>query len=453
MKIFILNPLIYSKRKSIMNVRLRQPLSLAYIASLLLKEGYEIKFLDANVLNYNANQSASEIKEYNPDILILTSTPVDRWECPNSYIDSVFEIINKAKINPTILTGSHGSLTPDWIFKKCSVQYIVRGEPEMIVLNLVNTIKNDDDLEKVKGISYKKDNKIFHNQDAPRIENLDDLPLPAYHLLPMNKYKYGFSDLPQPFSIVMTSRGCLFNCIFCLKAMSREKYITRSPENVISEIEYLIKNFNIKSIFFQDWEFTINKERIEKICDLISGKNLKFLWGCNARANDLSDNLVKEMKEAGCMRINIGFESGSQEILDKANKNIKLEDLKKAIKICQLNNINIGMYAMLNLPGEDRETIKETVVFFVKNRIESMTPNFPIPYFGTKLFEMLKNQRKNNFTWDNIEKYAGRIDVSLSPKKARFFYRYFKLQSKFGKYFWLSLSFYKYFFRTLKQRI
>ncbi|MDP2946749.1 MAG: radical SAM protein [Nanoarchaeota archaeon] len=407
-----------------MNTRPRQPLDLAYIASLLLKNNYEVKFLDANVLKYDADKTVSEIKTYNPDILILTSSPVDRWECPNSYIDSVFEVINKAGIRPTILTGSHGSLTPERIFEKCDVDYIVRNEPEIIVSNLVEALTKNEDISKIKGVSHRVDDKIINNEDASRIENLDKLPFPAYELLPMDRYKYSSSDLPQPFSIMLTSRGCPFSCSFCLKTMSKGDYMVRSSENVVDEIEYLVKNFKIKSIFFQDWEFTINKKRVEQICDSIINKEIKVFWGCNARANDLSEELVGKMKKAGCVRINIGFESGSQKILDNINKGIKIKELEQAIKICRENNINIGMYAMVNLPGENLKTIKETVKFLKRNKIDSMTPNFPIPYFGTKIFEELKNKYKNTeFTWENIEDYAGKARTYLNPKLSRFYYR------------------------------
>ena len=436
-----------------MNVRPRQPLCLAYIASLLLRNKYEIKLLDANVLNYDADKTISEINKYRPDILILTSTPVDRWECPNSHIDSVFEIINKAKIHPTILTGSHGSLTPEWIFGKCRVDYIVRGEPEMTVLNLIEALAKKKDVKEIKGISYKINDKVISIEDAPRIENLDELPFPAYHLLPVDKYRYGFLDLPPLFSIMLTSRGCPFNCIFCLKIMSEGKYLARSPEKVVSEIEYLIKNFRVKSIFFQDWEFTVDKKRVEEICDLILKKNLKILWGCNARASDLSDELVRKMKSVGCTRINIGFESGSQRILDKANKRIKVEDLEKAIKICRKYNINIGMYAMLNLPGEGINTIKETVRFFNKNKIESMNPNFPIPYFSTPLFDELQKDNKNvKFSWDNIEDYAGKINVKQSPRMARLYYRHFKFKNKFGPLYFFRPKFYRLIFKSIKNK-
>lgn len=454
MKIFILNPLIFSFKKSIMPNRPRQPLDLAYIAALLLKDNHDVRFLDANVLGYKTDKSIEEIKKYNPDVLILTSAPVDRWECPNSYIDSVFEIINKADIHPTILTGSHGSLTPEWIFKKCKVDYIIRNEPEIITLNLIRTLDKKEDIKTVKGISYKNGDNIISNQDASRIEDLDKLPFPAYGLLPMDKYTYGFLDLPQPFSIMLTSRGCPFNCVFCLKIMSRGKYITRSPENVVLEIEHLIKNFNIRSIFFQDWEFTINKERVEKICDLILAKNLKFVWGCNTRANDLSDVFVKKMKKAGCVRINIGFESGSQKILNNANKQIKVEDLENAVKICQVNGVNIVMYAMLNLPGEDKKTIKETQDFFIKNGIESMTPNLAIPYFGTPLFERLKEiKKKTEFSWNNIEKYAGKIDVKQGPKAAHMYYYHLKFKNKFGPTYFFQPGFYRQVLKFIKNKI
>lgn len=426
MKIFILNPPIYAKKKSLMNVRRRQPLSLAYIAS-LLRNKHKITFLDANVLDYDVGETVFEIQKNKPEILILTSAPVDRWECPNSHIDSVFEIINLVNIDNTILTGPHGTVTPDWIFEKCKVKYIIKGEPEITVLNLVTALANNYNIEKIKGISFRKDGQIIHNESALRIENLDQLPLPAYDLLSMDKYRYSFGDLPQPFSIMLTSRGCPFQCIYCLKVMAPGKYIARSPESVVKEIKYLIENFGIKSIYFQDWEFTIDKERVEKICNLILEKNLKFNWGCNSRANDLSDNLVKKMKRAGCVRINIGFESASQKILDNLKKNIKKEDIKQAIKICQDNNLKIGLYGFLNASGENRGTIKETIKFLKKYKLKDVYLNLPIPYIGTELFEQLKKQRKDKFTWDNIEKYAGKIDVKYSPKIAKFWQKYYKL--------------------------
>jgi len=244
--------------------------------------------------------------------------------------------------------------------------------------------------------------------------------------LPMEEYRYSFADLEQPFSILLTSRGCPFNCIFCLKAMAPGRYVTRKPEAIIAEIRLLLEKFKIHSIFFQDWEFAIDKERVKRICQLILDNNLKFKWGCNARANDLDENLVQMMKKAGCVRINIGFESAAEKILENIKKGTKKEDLEETIKICQKNGIKLGLYGLLNAPGENKKTIWQTMSFLDKYGIKSVFFNKPIPYFGTELFRRLKTGKRENLSWNNLEKYAGRTEVKQSPRAARFWQVFFK---------------------------
>ncbi len=458
MKIFILNPFLFQGRLEQLS-RKRQPLDLAYISS-LLRNKHQIQLLDANALNYDINQTLSEIKKFKPEILILTSTPIDRWEVPSHahiklLIDTLVKVINKLNIKHIILTGAHGSLTPDWILHNSKVDFVVRGEPELTVFNLVSAIENNEDLKNIKGISFFHDGKIFHTEDAPRIKNLDELPFPAYDLLPMEKYKYTGPDLPPPFSIIISSRGCPFQCVYCLKVMSKGPWVSRSPESVVAEMKYLVDNFGIKSIYFQDWEFMIDKNRAEKISDLIIKSNLKIIWGCNGRAPDITDNLVKKMSQAGCVRINIGFESGSQKILDLAKKNIKIEDMERAINICRNNNIKVGLYSILNLPGENRKTIKESLDFLAKNNIETIcSPNLPIPYFDTPLFEMLKKEEgKSDFSWEEVENYTGRIMVKQSPLLAKIYHFHYKYRIKYGKFYFLKLSFYKKFFKLVRSKI
>lgn len=458
MKIFILNPSLFHGKLEQLS-RKRQPLDLAYIAS-LLRDKHQIKLLDANALNYDINQTLFEIKQFGPEILILTSTPIDRWEVPSHahiklLIDTLIKIINKLNIKHIILTGAHGSLTPDWILQNTKVDFVVRGEPELTVLNLVNVILNNEDLKNVKGISFFDDGKIFHTEDAPRIKNLDDLPFPAYDLLPMERYKYTGPDLPQPFTLMISSRGCPFQCIYCLKVMSKGLWISRSPENIVAEMKYLADNFSIKSIYFQDWEFMIDKNRVEKICDLIIKSNLKIIWGCNGRAADITDNLAKKMYQANCRRINIGFESGSQKILDLAKKNIKIEDMERAISICKNSNIKIGLYSILNLPGEDKTTIKESIEFLARNNIETIcSPNLPIPYFGTPLFEILKKEEgRSDFEWEEVEKYTGRIMVRQCPLLAKIYHFHYKYKIIYGKIYFLKISFYQKFFKLVRSKI
>jgi len=451
MKIFILNPFLFTGKLSKLS-RKRQPLELAYIAS-LLRQNHEIKLLDANALNLGPEDTINEIKKFNPEILILTSTPIDRWEVPSHahikfLIENLVSIIKNLNIPYIILSGSHGTVMPDWLLEKTKVSFIVRNEPELTVLNLVNAMSLKSDTAKIKGISFIKDGKVINNSDAERNKDLDSLPLPAYDLLPMEKYSYTYSDIPKPFSIIMSSRGCPFNCIYCLKAMMKDFYIVRSPENVIAEIKYLIDKFNIKGIYFQDWEFTIDKERAKKICDLILENKLDVKWGCNARANDLSDELVNKLKKAGCTRINIGFETGSQKLLDICKKNIKISDVQKAVDICRKYEVNIGIYSILNLPGETKETIAETEKFLADNKLETMcAPNLPIPYFGTELYNMLVKQEGKNFDWESLDKYMGRVGVAQPPWLARIYRWHYKYKYKWGKWYFLNPNLYLRLFK------
>jgi len=444
MKIFILNPNFNLEKKSLMNVRIRQPLSLAIIAAILRQLNHEIKFLDANVLNLPESKIIKNIKKYEPEILILTSTPVDRWECPNSYIDHVFKIINQLDLKYKILIGSHGTVQPEWIFKNCNIDFIIRGEPELVVKNLIQTITQDRNFKSILGLSWRQGNKIIHNPSAERITNLNELPLPAYDLLPM--YRYCSPGFRQPFSIMFTSRGCPFNCTFCLKAMLPERHITQLPESIIKEIEHLINNFNIRSIYFQDWEFLIEPKRVAKICQLIIDKDLIFDWGCNARADDIVRNqeLISLMKKSGCIKINIGLESGSDEILNNINKKLNQQDLQNAIDILKQNNIEFGHYVLLNCPGENRETIQKTIDFIIKNNLKVKKFNLVIPYPGTQLFGELKQIYPNkNFNWANIESYAGRIKTEINPHKALFYLRHYKFQKQYGKLYFLNPKFWK----------
>jgi len=449
MKIFILNPNFNLEKKAIMPVRSRQPLSLAIIASILRQDGNKIELLDANVLGYFNNQIIKKIKDFQPEVLILTSTPIDRWECPNVYIDNIFKIIKRVNVKYKILTGSHGTIMPEWVFKKSKVDIIIREEPELVIKELIKAIKAGKHLKDINGLSWRHGNEIINNQNAIRIEDLDFLPLPAYDLLPMKEY--GFSGLDRPFSIMMTSRGCPYNCTFCLKVMSDGKYIAQSPKRTIKEISYLIETFKIKSIYFQDWEFLILPDRVRDICNLILGQQFKFSWGCNARADDIIKNsgLISLMKNAGCVRINIGLESASDVILSNIRKGFNKNDLQKAIDILKPNNIIVGFYTLLNCPGENKSTIKETVNFISKNNIKVKKINFAVPYPGTQLFKKLKKQYPDkNFDWDNIEDYAGYVDVKISPRKALFYLRHYKFQKKYGRFYFLNLYFW---FNLLKK--
>jgi len=436
MKIFLLIPNFNQEKKSIMNVRARQPLSMAIIASILRQAGHDIKLLDANVLNLPLESIYQAVNDFGPEAFIITSTPIDRWECPNSHIENIFKIIDRVKVKYKILIGSHGTTMPEWVFDNCQVDFIIRGEPELSASDLIVTLAAEQAFSKVSGLSYRQGGKIVNNP-SERIIDLDVLPLPAYDLLPMDKYSS--NDYEKPFSVIMTSRGCPYNCVFCLKAMMPGRYIVRSVEKVIEEIEYLINNFQIKSVFFQDWEFFIDGDRVERICSAIIDRGLRFSWGANARATDIikSRGIMPLVKRAGCINVNLGMESASDRVLIEINKKITSADLRSAIDILKENGVAGGYCVLLNAPGENRQTIKETIDFIVENNLQVKQFLPVIPYPGTVLFERIKNKFPGKrLHWNNIEKYAGLINTELKPFWSLLFLRDYKNRLKYGRGYW-----------------
>ena len=442
-----------------MQARHRQPLDLAYIAA-MLRSDFEVSLVDASVEGMDVLPMVEIVRSFGPDVLITTTTPVNRWECPQSYIDSFYQWIAQVGALPkkpiTIVTGTHGTTQPDWLLGKApAIDILVRGEPERTTEVLVRTIAAKGSLSAVAGITYRQGKKVLHTATAPRITDLDALPFPAYDLLPMPKYRYTFNDIPQPFSIVLATRGCPYRCTFCCRAMMENAYAVRSPANVYAELKLLQVRFGVRGVFFQDWEFLINKPFVNQLLDLMISNPLGIIWGCNARANDFrTPEIIEKMKAAGCVRLNLGFESGSPEILKSINKMVTVDDLALAVKVTQRLGLKLGMYALLNAPGETTKTIRQTVEFLAQQGIGSMNFNLVVPYFGTQVSRQLMTQlgpeAASRVTWDTVEEYAGKTRVQLWPRFAKLYLRHVKFQLRFGRTYFFNPRFYAFAFRRFR---
>lgn len=450
-KVLIVNPLNKSKSNEMFSHigqnRLRQPLGLAYVSS-FLKKITDVQFVDAAILGWDGDKTASYIDLVNPEVLIISSGPLDRWQNPDLDISSIFNIINKVRTKNKIIVGAHGSVTPDWIFENCKANFVVRGEPEMTCLELVKNLLGGGDFKEIAGLSWRNHNKIIHNKDRIFDSNLDEYPFPDYESLPMHLYRYTTPDLPEPFSLILASRGCPGQCVFCLKKMMPDKYRARSAENILSEMKYLHENFAVRSFYFQDWEFLINKERVKELCRLlIETADLNICWGCSARASSLDEEVIHLMKKAGCVLINFGFESGSQEILNKSKKGVSLEKVKEVVRLCREEDINIRPFCLVNLPGETKKTLKESARFITENNLEIPHINIPIPYPGTKLAESIKGN-----SWKTALSQSGRVGTTIEPENARKLLRKYIWRGKFGITYFLNPKFWRYSFEILMRK-
>jgi radical SAM superfamily enzyme YgiQ (UPF0313 family) len=434
------------------------PIELGYIASLAMKDGHEVKFIDANAENLTAEELTPVINEFKPNAVLTVTSSLDRWICPHLKIEESFKILETAKaINDeirTALIGPHGTTSPDEMLQRSkAVDAVVRGEPEWVSRDWINAVSKSSSLESISGLSYRENGEIKHSPERPYMEDLDALPLPAYELFPMQKYHYRDHCLERPFAIALASRGCPYKCTFCLTIMQGKQWRLRSIPKIADELEWLVKEHGIRSVMFFDFEFGLNRDRTIELCTEVQSRNLPLTWGCEMRVSDAKEDVLRAMKAAGCNFIGFGVESGNQEILNKTKKGITLEQVKKAFALAQELEINVEKpYWILGLPGENMETIEKTIEFSLDLHSNSKFPGnsaFAVPYIGTEIHEIAKkNGNAVQGTWQEVNELIGKIDNTLpeGDLKRGPFYRKIKhlyYKKKYGSHYYLNPSFYR----------
>jgi anaerobic magnesium-protoporphyrin IX monomethyl ester cyclase len=416
MKALLINSYNYSDTKrGEVGYRKRQPLDLAYISSYLESLAIDNEIIDAAALQMRNDELLQIVRERAPHVIIVTTSSIDRWECPRVNIDDAFSLIRQMRaVNrdcKIIVYGSHVTTGLEWMIKKSqhAVDFFVRGEPEAKTFEIAKYLAGRREDLQIPGIAFKTDSAYHSVEGDLLIEDLDQLPMPNYSKLPMEIYHYDGEGLPSPFSVVMASRGCPFGCTFCLRAMS-PRYRVRSPSRVADEVQYLHERFGIRSIFFQDWEFLINKERGRRIAEEFLRRNIQINYGINARVTDVDEELVCLLRKSGLTRINFGLESASDTILENVNKKITKRNIQTAIDICGQYDIIAGYYTIFNLPGENISTIRETAELIVKNQVE-FRPGFVRYYPGTKLGD------ETGASWDSVFEVSGRYKTQFPSEK------------------------------------
>jgi radical SAM superfamily enzyme YgiQ (UPF0313 family) len=294
----------------------------------------------------------------------------------------------------TVVGGPHVSLIPQESILEPEVDFAVLGEGEYTMLDLIKALENDTDIQKVRGLIF-KNNGIVQTPSRPLIQNLDDLPLPARHLVKMDKYRAS-----EDATTILTSRGCAFKCIFCAsQAMWGPNVRFRDPIKVVDEVESVKKHFGFNVIGFVDDVFTIHKNRTIKLCKELKRRNLDIKWDCSTRTDLLSKQLLVLMKKAGCRAIFLGVESGCQETLDRIKKGANVEQAEKVVRWAKEAGIETRLSLILGCPGENKKTVQKTIDFAKKLKdYGATTLNFNLlkVYPGTELFN---HQKKFGITF------------------------------------------------------
>jgi radical SAM superfamily enzyme YgiQ (UPF0313 family) len=386
--LFVVPPFEYKNIKTVSAVC--PHLGVISLAAVLEQKGYSVKVLDAQALKLTFNQVISIIRKINPKIVGITSVTAEFIQAKR--LCKAIKAINNIT---TIVGGPHPTVMP----QSCDldeIDYIVLGEGEETIKELVDLImkKSKQRADRIAGIGYRKNNKLHINNPRPLIENLDELPFPAYHLLPINKYKnYAAFDDGRNFTTLITSRGCPFKCIYCTSSkVFGHRWRTMSAQKVFEWISVLYNKYNIRNIYFQDDEFTINKNRVVEFCKLLIKNKYDLKWGCLSRVSDIGEELISFMAKAGCKEIAYGVETGYKEGLIKIRKGITLEQVRKAVFLTNKYKITAGVSFIMGFPWETKEHLKKTIKFAKSLPADMIYFQTLIPYPETEVYDVIKNE-------------------------------------------------------------
>lgn len=363
------------------------PLGLTYIASTLEKAGFQVNIYDNCLMRKSVNEIKNEVKKLSPEIVGISCNSVNYKKCVE-ISKAVKDVVPECKV---IVGGPHPTYVPGSVLKCPEIDYAIVGEGERAMLELVRCIKDGATIQsiaKIPGVAYKIGEK-FKVNSPEFIDDLDEIPLPARHLLQMNLYDRKFELLEvEPVDIMNVVRGCPFNCSFC-ETKEIWGHVSRyfSPSRIVEEIEHLANTYGTKGFYFIGDNFTINEKVTRAVCELLIKKELDVEWVCDTRVDLVSRNLLEIMREAGCRTIWFGVESGSPRILQKLNKGITLEQAVKAFKLCKEVGIRTACSFLMGIPGEKVEDMEATFKFAKTLNPDWCQFNIFIAVPGSKLYD------------------------------------------------------------------
>lgn len=412
------------------------PLGIMYIASYMESKGFHCDVLDCLVEKYKV----SDLKEYllknkydligitcmtNSALDAFASAKVAKEACPDAVV---------------VLGGVHPTALPEQTVKECpDADFIMVGEGEQTFVDLATCLQEGKNCNEVDGLAYwgKAENKIRYTTPRTPIPDLDALPLPAYHKVPMDKYVphvTQYVDLPN--YPILLQRGCPYQCTYCDHgAVLGRKIRSLSVERAIENIRFLVENYGAKGIYFLDSVFTVRRDFIMKLLKELQNQDFKISFACNARADQLDIELLTELKKAGCWMIQIGIESGnikSLELIKKASyssafkpdpndpkgRPYLLNKYEQEIRNCQKLGIQVMASYILGLPGETEEDVEVTINFAKKLATETALFFLPVPYPGSHLLTQAKEDGglKENMSWKDYSAVDYSNPVYVNPK-------------------------------------
>jgi radical SAM superfamily enzyme YgiQ (UPF0313 family) len=392
------------------------PYTLGLLSAVLIQEGYDVRIIDANVDNLDEESVREKIEEIKPDVVAVSAMTIMYAKSIHKSFELVKQV-NKEII--TVIGGIYPTLSSELVMKDKNIDYIISGEGEERLVDLLKAIEAGSGFDKIDGLSYRQnfDGEFIVNSAQRVLAELDAFPFPKYKIFEMEKYmNYGqkftqnFQFRAFPYAETMTSRGCPYRCIFCSSnRLYGDKIRYRSVKNVLEEIDMLVKDYGVKEMIFVDDSFLQTKKRAVQIMQGLIDRQYNLLWKSNNLSIFLMDDEILElMKKSGCYQLSVSIESGHPNTLKRIRKPVNLERIKAVIEKIKKLDIELISNFVIGFPGETMDEIRETFRYAEEIDIDYVLFSIATPLPKTELYDMCKEYDclPSDFSFENFDFYG-----------------------------------------------
>lgn len=404
------------------------PLATIYASSYLKKLGFEVSLYDTN-LRSETNDLQDLISKNKFDYFIIYDDGFNYLSkmCLTNMRDAAMQMIQLAKqLGAKVIVSSSDASDHYEKYLNKSADIVIIGEGEITLGEVLMTWEQNKSIESISGIAFKKENNIIKTPPRTVLRDLDSLPLPEWDLVDIDSYKKVWNDGGKEFMLnLATTRGCPYKCNWCAKPIYGNRYNSRSPQNVIQEIEILKEKYNVSKFWMCDDIFGLKPGWVKEFNTLLKEKNINITYKIQTRVDLLlQDNTIKELAESGLYEAWVGAESGSQKILDAMDKGTTIEEINKATTLLQQNNVRVGYFLQFGYLGETKEDIEATIAMVKKNNPDDIGVSVSYPLPGTKFFETVKTDLGSKTNWSDSDELAMMFKGSFNSKFYKILHRY-----------------------------
>jgi anaerobic magnesium-protoporphyrin IX monomethyl ester cyclase len=410
------------------------PLGTLYAASLLRKNGFNIDLFDTNLLD-TPKSIISKLTANQPNYLVIYDDGFNYLTkmCLTNMREACFEMIQLAKkYNCKIIVSSSDATDHYEKYIEKGADYIIQGEGEITLSELITHLEENKSVESINGIVYKNESVIKVNPKRAVLQNLDELPLPAWDLVDMNSYKEVWKQSKQEFTLnLATTRGCPYKCNWCAKPIYGNRYNAHSPEYIVKEIAYLKEQFGVTRFWMCDDIFGLKPNWVQELNVELKTNNLKISYYIQSRVDLLlKEDTIDVLAESGLEEVWVGAESGSQKILDAMDKGTQVEDIYEATHLLQQKNIRVALFLQFGYLTENQEDIKKTIQMVKELKPDNIGISVSYPLPGTKFYDKVKDDLKLKANWTDSDDFdmmfQGTYSSNYYKKLQRFVHKEFR---------------------------